>query len=208
MQKGLKMTTGNQQNFLTVAQAEKDKSSSSLWVLNNSGNQGSLKQKGVINISIPEGNGQVNTIRVPITFIPIDLTTQATKNAVLSNPQFRRLVQGGLLRILSADHAEELLQSPDAQEEQRRIFSLGSADELQPLQETAPEQVKNIIQADQGTISGYALNLAHNSDGNEDDLVASLKANASTLTTEELKYIVNNSIHAKVKTEAAMRIVK
>lgn len=192
-------------NFLTVSEAEKQKESSSLWVLNNSGAQG--RQKGKINITIPEGNGQVHTIIIPVTFIPVDITTQATKNAVLQNPQFRRLVQGKMLNVLSDEHAASLLQSPDAQKEQQRLFSLGY-DELSDLQDTAPTEVKDLINVSEGNISGYALNLANNTDGNEDELVASLKSNADTLSTEELQYIVNTSTHAKVKTEAAKHIVK
>jgi hypothetical protein len=191
--------------YQTIAQAEKDKASSSLWVLNNSG--GSGKQKGVINITIPEGNGQVHTIRVPVTSIPIDLTTQATKNAILTNPQFRRLVQGRMVAIVSEDHATDLLSTPEAQEEQKRLFSLGY-DELPDLQETAPEAVKDLLNENAGTVGGYAMNLAHNNDGNEDDLLSSLRSNADSLNTEELRYIVNNSVHAKVKTEAAKHIVK
>ena len=84
------METNKAAASLTIAQAEKE-SGSALWVLNNSG--GNCKQFGVINVTIPEGNGQVYTIRVPDTSIPIDLTTQATRNAILTNPQFRRLVE-------------------------------------------------------------------------------------------------------------------
>lgn len=192
-------------NFLTVSEAEKNTSSSSLWVLNNSGAQG--RQKGKINITIPEGNGQVHTIIVPVTFIPVDVTTQATKNAVLQNPQFRRLVQGKMLHILSDEHAESLLQNPDAQKEQQRLFSLGY-EELSDMQDTAPTEVKDLINVSEGNIGGYALNLANNTDGNEDDLVSSLKSNANTLSKDELQYIVNTSTHAKVKTEAAKYLVK
>jgi hypothetical protein len=189
---------------LTIAQAEKDKESS-LWVLNNSGGNG--KQKGVINITIPEGNGQVNTIKMPVTSIPIDLTTQATKSSILSNPQFRRIVQGGMLKLVSGDHAAELLSSPEAQEEQRRLFSLGY-DELPAVQHDAPEAVKDMLAENAGDIGGFAMNLAHNNDGNEDDLLVSLRNQLDTLNPGELKYIVNNSVHPKVKAEAAKHLVK
>lgn len=199
-----RQAAAQQQKFLTVAQAEREKSSSSLWVLNNSGGNG--KQKGVINITIPEGNGQVHTIRVPVTSIPIDITTQATKNAVLANPQFRRLVQGNMIAIVNEDYAQELLSTPEAQEEQRRLFSLGY-DDLEALQSEAPAAVRDVLNEGEGNIGGYAMNLAHNNGGNEDDLVASLRAQADTLSVSELQYIVNNSVHAKVKAEAARRIV-
>lgn len=197
-------TSQEAQKFLTIAQAEREKSSSSLWVLNNSGGNG--KQKGVINITIPEGNGQVHTIRIPDTAIPIDITTQATKNAVLSNPQFRRLVQGQMVQIVAEDYAQQLLSTPEAQEEQRRLFSLGY-DEPEALQANAPTEVKDMLNANDGAVGPYAMNLAHNDSGNEDDLVASLRNNADGLSKIELQYIVNNSVHGKVKAEAAKRVV-
>ena len=189
---------------LTIAQAEKIESSA-LWILNNRGSIG--EQFGVVNITIPEGNGQVHTIRVPDTNIPIDITTQATKNAVLSNPQFRRLVHGRMLTIVTEDEANQMLSTPEAQEEQRRLFSIGYEDPA-AMRETAPSMLKDMVAADEGNIGGYAMNLAHNDNGNEDDLVSSLRTNASTLNVDELRYIVNNSVHAKVKAEAAKHIVK
>ena len=198
----------NQQNtarkFLTIAEAERDKSSS-LWIMNNSGGGG--KQKGIINITIPEGNGQVNTLRLPVTAIPVDITTQATKNSILSNPQFRRVVQGKMIHIVSDEHASLLLSTPEAQEEQRRLFSLGY-DELPTIQHDAPDAIKDIIAEGAGNIGGYAMNLAHNNEGNEDELVVSLRNQADTLNEEEFKYIVNTSIHPKVKAEAAKHLVK
>ena len=189
---------------MTIAQAEKE-ASSSLWALNNSGGGG--KQKGIINIVVRESSGQVNTIRIPVTNIPVDLTTQATKLAILSNPQFRRLIQGNMVQLVSMEDADRLLSTPAAQEEQKRLFSLGY-DDLPDIQPDAPTDVQDALNAAGGNIGGYALNLAHNNDGNEDELVANLRINADTLSVDELKYIVNNSVFAKVKTEAAKYIIK
>ena len=191
-------------DYITIAMAEKEETSS-LWVLNNSGSSGN--QVGVVNITIPEGNGQVNTIRIPNTFVPIDITTQATKQAVISNPQFRRMIMGNMLKIVSSESAEAFMQLPENKAEQQRLFSLGR-DELPTMQETAPASVKDMLNENEGQIGGFAMNLAHTSEGDEDSLVANLKSNASTLSVAEMKYIVNNSTFPKVKAEAARHIIK
>lgn len=188
---------------ITISQAEQSKSSS-VWALNGSGVKG--QQKGNINITVTEGNGRANNIVLPVTFIPIDLTTQATKNAVLSSPDFRRMVQRQFVRLISEEDATLLLSTQEAQAEQRRIFDLGTA-ELDAIHAEAPAEVKSLLAENNGTVGGYAMNLAHNKDGNEDELVSNLRNNIESLSTEELQYIVNNSSFPRVKALAAEHAV-
>jgi hypothetical protein len=179
--------------------------SSSLWVLNNSG--GNKKMMGIINISVREGNGQLNTVRIPVTSIPVDLSIQATKDAILSNPQFRRVIMGKMLIAISDEQAESLLDNDQAREEQQRLYSMGY-DGPAELPEASPE-FKSALNADTGNISGLALNLAHsNTPETEDQLVATLRNNQKALSSEDLSYIVNTSGLPKVKAEAAKMLMK
>lgn len=187
---------------ITVAQAEKSESSS-VWVLNTSGERG--KSKGIINISIVEGNGRTNVVRVPVTGIPIDLTTQATKSALLVSPDFRRLVQQTIIRIISDADAESLLASPAAKEEQRRLLDIDHQHEIQDNQmSTELQSAKAEIG---GEIGGLAMHIAHTTDGDEEAVAANLRNNADGMTQRELQYIVNNSTMHKVKATAAGLIV-
>lgn len=190
---------------MTIAQAEQAKGSS-VWAMNGSGGRG--QQKGIINITITEGNGQRNVVRLPVTFIPVDLTTQATKNAILSSPDFRRLVQRGFVKLVSEEDAAKMLDSDEARKEQQRVLELDSA-ELEEIQTNAPEDVKAMLAESSGQIGGYAMNLAHTEvgQGDEDQMVSNLRNNADSLSRDELQYIANNSKFPRVKTLAADLIV-
>ena len=193
----------NKMKYLTVSQAEQS-NESNVWVLNTSGGGGAAK--GIVNLTIVEGNGRASVLRVPVTFIPIDLTTQATKNAVLSNPDFRRLIAAKVISIISDEEAQAMLSSDKAKEENRRLLNIEHAHDVQDSHLT-PE-VRSIKDEAAGNVGGLAMNIAHTSDGDEDAIVANLRNNAENLSQEELRYIVNNSQFHKVKALAAECIVR
>lgn len=190
---------------ISVNEVEQAKSSS-VWALNVSGGRG--VSKGILNISVTEGNGRQTVIRVPVTDIPIDLTTQATKRALVESPDFRRLVSSGTyLKLIRDEDAASLLSTERAQEEYRRLLSLEQVSD-DAIQADAPTEVQSMMMEDAGNIGGFAMNIAHTADGNEDDVVTNLRINAENLTTAELQYIVNTSTFPKVKALAAELIVK
>jgi hypothetical protein len=189
---------------ISISEAEQA-NSSSVWALNNSGGRG--RQMGKINITITEGNGRSSAIAIPVTKIPLDLTTKATKSALLMSPDFRRLVAAQIVKLISEENAMRLLDNDDAREEMRRLMSLDSHATLDEIQANAPAEVKNLMASESGNIGGFALNIAHTEDGEEDAILAQLRNNVESLSREELSYIVNNSKFPKVKGYAAERIV-
>lgn len=188
---------------LTISQVEQAQSSS-VWALNSSGSRG--ESKGIINIGITEGNGRSAVVRIPVTFIPVDLTTQATKNALTMSPDFRRIVASGLVKLISEEDAMALLDNEESRREQRRLLNIDSQHEVQAEQYSPA--VKAILAQKDGNISGLAMNIAHTTEGDEDTVVSNLRNNMESLNEGDLKYIVDNSIFAKVKTMAAERIVR
>ena len=102
---------------LTVTQAEKA-DDSQLFVLNKS------NPRGNVNFVVVDSGQQKVSVQVPVTFIPVDLSTFATKADVLRNPNFRRLVARGFVHIVSSESAEEFLQDERAQKEHNRIFDV------------------------------------------------------------------------------------
>lgn len=84
--------------------------------------------RGDILFSTPKihGNG-VDPVRVVKTWIPQDLTEQVTREQLLSSSEFRQTVSKGLINLLSAEYARNVLSQPDAQEEARRVSNLRSA---------------------------------------------------------------------------------
>lgn len=187
---------------ITIGQAEQAKSSS-VWALNTSGERGT--SKGIINLTITEGNGVRAVLRVPVTFIPIDLSSFATKSAILTNPDFRRLVTAGIVTLVSDAEAEAATNNDRARAELRRILNIDQQHVVQD--EQTSNEVKSLMSEAEGAIGGFAMNIAHTTDGDEDAIVSNLRNNAENLSKEELQYIVNNSQFHKVKGLAAELVV-
>jgi len=188
---------------ITISQAEKS-DSSSVFVLNTSGAKGT--SKGIINLTIVEGNGRSTVVRIPVTFIPMDLTTQATKSAILMSPDFRRMVAQGIITVIEEADAVKMLSSDGAQEEQRRIMNIDQQHQIQDSQTST--EVQAIMAEADGKIGGFAMNIAHTADGDEDAIASNLRNNADNLSKDELQYIVNNSQFHKVKGLAAELVMR
>lgn len=187
---------------ITISQLEQS-STSSVWVLNTSGGKG--QGKGIVNITIIEGNGRPTVVRIPVTFIPMDLTMQATKTALTMSPDFRRLCASRVITLISEDDATKALDNDKARTEQNRLLSIDSTNEI--LESNQSNEVKSMMSEAAGNVGGLAMNIAHTNDGDEEAVAANLRNNADNLSQEELQYIVNNSEMHKVKILAAEYII-
>lgn len=89
-----------------------------VYVLNN------LKDnfKGMIVIPIARRNGNGHdVVRVPPTFIPVNLADQVSKVQLLDSTEFRQTINKGLIRLLHPDYAKTILSSEEAQVEAQEV---------------------------------------------------------------------------------------
>lgn len=187
---------------ITLEQAMKDQGAG-LWVVNRSVRPG--LSAGQVHITVHESNGQAINVRIPVTHIPVDLTTSATRKALLECPSLRNALQKGLIGLVSSESALAVISTPEGRAEHERINSaFGERPTI--LNETAPEELKAAIAAAEDKVCPQALHIAHSTEG-EENLVASLKLNEKVFTQDDLAYIVNNSTLARVKATAAAMIV-
>jgi hypothetical protein len=184
--------------LLTIGDIEASKSSS-IWVLNKS------NPKGNITITVPNGMGNVVTVMVPVTWIPVDMTTQATKQSLLASPVFRRMMTLGMIAIISEEDAQKLLSEDDARVEMQRIYAMPQ--ELSGNPETIPAAVTSIKSEVAGEVSGFALNISHTDSLDEAQVMNAIKGNDGTMTETDMKYIVANSKYGKVKTYLTERLL-
>ena len=77
---------------IRLEEADADTTSRSLYVINSASLDGSLK-KQIISID------KATTIQVMDTPFPQDISSDATRDAILRSATFRRLVQGCFIRI-------------------------------------------------------------------------------------------------------------
>lgn len=184
-------------DVLTIAECERN-NETSLWVLNNT------NPKGNVNVTVPDGMGQNTVLTIPVTFIPIDLTTMSTKQAILSSPNFRKVITSKMLSIISDEKAQELLSSDKAQAEMDRIYNYLTTEVPIELSENAQAVQVELAEG----VSGFAMNLANTSDLDEEQVLTTLLGNESAMTEKDLDYIARTSVYPKVKTYAANKLVE
>jgi len=110
---------------LTIAEIEDPSyTSRSLWVL-NSGPSSVYELEGTILLSIPgtSGQQQAQALKIPATWLPIDLTASFPKHRILESTDFRAAVRNELLSIVDDKTAQRLLAQTGAKEEQKRLIA-------------------------------------------------------------------------------------
>jgi hypothetical protein len=79
-------------------------------------------EAGQVLITVPKKNGNgSDLVKVPKTFIPMDLTSQVPRSQLIEAAEFRKTITGGLLKLCTPEYAEMLLNSEDGKDEARRI---------------------------------------------------------------------------------------
>lgn len=185
------------QQTITISDLERDKNLS-VWVINNA------NPPGAINISINDGTGQLIPLLIPMTWIPVDLTTQATKSSIITNPQFRRLVASNMLLLLSEEVAQSKLKTKEAQDENARIYKTSVGQNIESV--NIPDSVKDQMNAEKAKVSGFVMNIVERKDIDESACLSALKSQAHTLSKDDLEYLINNSSYAEVKNWASSHL--
>lgn len=103
--------------YTTLAEVEAQ-TKGPLYVLNAT--TGALK--GRLMFNIPKANGQgYDLIRVPLTFIPVDVTEEAPRDRIIHSTEFRATLGKGLIKLPTPEYARLLLDSPEGREELERV---------------------------------------------------------------------------------------
>ncbi len=111
------MVTSKVKKFMSIEQLEEVEKGPVFVINATSGELG-----GNLLFSVPKLNGNGHDlIRVPKTFIPIDLSMQVSRQQLIASSEFRSTVNKGLIKIASREYANMLLQSEDGRAEQLRI---------------------------------------------------------------------------------------
>lgn len=180
----------------------------SMYIMNRTGVNGdSDSPRGRVCFSIMGDLGQPATVIVPSTFIPVDLTTQATRDSLLKSSQFRSLLTTGQLVILDNRVAEELLtEDSRARAEHKRLFNSDfvatldfDLDDNKPSQAPAPDM--------QDSVKDYSTNMFVNSiiqrcnSGEEDSdaIINAILNQADSLTDADLICISSNVTDSNVQ---------
>lgn len=112
-----------QPTYITLDDAAKE-SNSALWVQNMTSSVEDFAPLGgdlVFNVRDSDGNGTLVT--VPLTWVPIDISLEVSKNVLLKSSDMRKAWSRGLIKILDSDSANAIVESVDGQKEVERLES-------------------------------------------------------------------------------------
>ncbi len=153
-----------------------------IHVLNMS-DKGGTRDKGEILVPITDGNGEVKTMAIPLTFAPFDLTTLFDAEAIVKSSDFARLIASGNIVVLKEEIAKRLFEeSEDLRDERERVSSGHAATTYTPPK-TLEEKAANV--------NPTVMRIV-NEERPEREKVLELK-NISTLSRDDYEYIQDNS---------------
>lgn len=91
-----------------------------VYVMNNL--KGEFKGMIIVPVARRQGNGH-DVVRIPPTFIPVDLTQQVGKTQLMESTEFRQTVGKNLIRLVTTEYAEKILAQEDAQVEAQTVLN-------------------------------------------------------------------------------------
>lgn len=199
----MSLTAKQIQAIPSVSISDLEKSNNSaVWVFNMSGSSTtSSTGRGVINVSVNDGVGNKIPIRIPITWVPIDLTTQATKSALLTSPDFRKLASKGVLKLISDEEAIKIVSTPEGAKETMVVHTV---EKYQGDLDNISADVSGEVTSD--AINPTAVSVTSRDDLDEDSCIGMLNRNEMVFNNEDYKYIAKNSKFSSVKDWAIARI--
>jgi len=106
-----------QQRRVTISDLEKTPTGP-VWAMNAT----SGSNRSLLVLTVPRLNGPgVDSVKIPVTYLPIELTGQVPKRQLLACSDFRRAVSSGYLTLVSEEEAEKAMGVPGAREELLRL---------------------------------------------------------------------------------------
>ncbi len=129
---------------LTINEIERQGPEEPIWVINTSGDHPRTRQIGELVLSVPIQGAPNENIKLPATWLPYNLTSRIPRRFLLDTPLLRRYADDKLLKFITAEYAEVLLNYEGAEEERqeiaRREASINQAGSARTL-EDAPVKV-------------------------------------------------------------------
>lgn len=183
--------------------------SHSVFVVNNTkGNT-----RGQVIFGVPKATGVgLDTVIVPATFIPMELTAQVSKNQLMASSEFRNALTKGMLVAVDDKWAIQYLESADAvdeinrlsnqQEYQRNVMTATKTDDINIDNNAGLEKLAAATGDDNmidtfGKIDGVSASVMQivemlKESKDQKGTIASLRA-AGELEKEDYRYIMGNS---------------
>lgn len=188
---------------ISILQLE-ESSVKSVFVLNRTTGH----EKGNIIISVAKKSGQgTDTVLIPDTFIPINLTEQVSKQQLIDSSDFRSALMSRRLQLVSSDDAEKALETSVARKELDKIYkdrevfrnNVMDLDNVSVEHEDNTQGMRDMMlsSADGAEVESNfrpaILQLvADLEESNDQDAAISTLRNIEKVTTKEYRYVYKN----------------
>ncbi len=115
---------------LTLTQILNQDPALPVWALNNSP-MSTIERAGELTIPVPKPNGSgYNHLILPMTWLPIDLTSQIPRDQLLESVELRKALNEELLVLISEKDAQALMKEPGARAERKRLSDMRKQTQL------------------------------------------------------------------------------
>lgn len=184
-----------------------------VWVMNRTGRGGKLAGNLAITVT---ANGTQQSLVIPATWIPLNLSEEIGTEFIIKEPNFRRELQIGRLTLHDSAECKEFMKDPDAQQEYMRIremqsdventinssievFSERLTQSDQPTMEIASNRIQSEEQAQSANAPGsvgvltLVVQTLNDDDTTDAQKMNTLRTNQDQLSDVDLKYIVKKS---------------
>ena len=187
-------------NIQPMSMAELERTQDgAVWAINNT------KPLGPILIELKNGVGGNETVNIPGSWCPFDVTTICMKKDLLETPTFRRLVAMKSILIVPVALAEEILATPEAGEEQQKLYSKNNVGiVLNTPDGSAAVDVEN---APNENVSPIASMLVEQNKDDEKAMLQALRNAAGSLSDTDFQYIAENAQFPKIKEFCANKVL-
>lgn len=202
---------GGNSGRLRLADLEDDPSPS-VYVINN----GTKIMGQPTHVIVPHKSsqsGEVDSFEIPMTFIPIDLSTYAPKEELLKSPALRSLLAKGILTLMRSEEAENILDTPRAVTELARLRALvmsrlrassentskndGDFQAMHPAQTNMPELSRGELSSDSIGVTPSVASVV-TGEYNDDDRYVMILNLLDILTDNDRRYIRSHIRDARI----------
>lgn len=189
------------QKYLTIQQAIEQDPKSPLYLLNIS-EESELTDymAGDVYLSA-RSDGDIIPIKVPKTWLPVEVTTMAPRDAILKSRFFMNAVNNGLVKIITREYAEELTGSEGADDERARMAAMDARMRAATSnRKVVPEKGKTLDTSEAETTElpiQFRVKVTAMNEMSEKEAMVELRG-MRRLSEDRARYMIENLTHKRI----------
>lgn len=187
----------SESQYLTISEVEGQENAVPIWVLNTA-RAAIANRKPSLVIAVPKLGGQgSDQVIIPATTIPVSLTNQVQRRALMDSSELRKAFSLGMIKFITDAQAQKMLNDPANRREVMRLQEESQAQEMEANQAILGTGNENIrtgaMDLNKNKVNPAIVAILdeaqHNTDMDEETAAARVR-NLGPKSEEDLKYMV------------------